>query len=217
MATRRRHGDAGRVGDRETGNDLVLALSDPTMGGTALARSSYGSVSIARDPLMYTDVKVSLLFHREEDGAKNLLTLSGGNFRTSGTIDLGGGNLLRNHSVIQMEAGSFKAAYIMAGTAHTGALSTLEYFEETMFPFGPGRIASVAVARWSRQDGPPLDALFSSRYEWDGDATLDEPQTRQFRSHARLDGLSFGSRYEGVVRRFTGTAQQPNPFVVRAP
>ncbi|GHF33193.1 hypothetical protein E5082_31910 [Streptomyces griseoluteus] len=80
---------------------------------------------------MYTDVKVSLLFHREEVEGKNLLSLANGTYRTAGTIDLGSGNVLRNNTVIQLvNEDRFNAVYVMNGTAQTGELENIEFFEE---------------------------------------------------------------------------------------
>src|SRR6266487_4292281 len=53
-------------------------------------------------PLLYTDVKVSLLFHREEGHGQNFLSLANGKYRSAGTIDLGQGNVLRNNTVITL-------------------------------------------------------------------------------------------------------------------
>jgi hypothetical protein len=176
------------------------AAGDPDTGEYEV-RLEYERVPKGWHPLMYTDVKVSLLFHRQEGRGKNFHTLADGRYTSAGTIDLGGGNLLRNNTVIELlDDRSFRAVYVMYGTAQTGELARMQSFEETMLPFGPGRIAALAVARWERTDGSELDALFSTRYEWDGDGHLEHPQFRKLEAEPSFDGTTFRSQYRGFIK-----------------
>jgi hypothetical protein len=186
----------------------------------------YETVPRDWDPLMYSDVKVSLLFHREEDGGQNFLSLADGRYRSAGTIDLGDGNVLRNNTVIEvLEPTVFRAVYVMYGTARTGRLTGIEHFEETMLPFGPGRVAAIAVARWRKEDGEPLDALFSTRYEFENGAALKRPQMRRMdaeptfetkgdNARGRLRHGTFRSRYNGVTRRLPPVVDEGGPYMV---
>jgi hypothetical protein len=56
------------------------------------------------------------------------------------------------------------------------------------------------VARWERTDGSELDALFSTRYEWDGDGQFEHPQFRKLEADPSFDGTTFKSRYQGFIK-----------------
>src|SRR5260370_7696428 len=136
---------------------------------------------------MYTDMKVSLLFLKEEEGGQNFITLAGGHYTSAGTIDLGDGNVLRNNTSIQMlDDRTFKAVYVMYGTAQLGELGELEHFEETMLPMGPGRVAALALARWKRPRGEPVDAMFSTRYHFASERSLSAVHVPRIHAHPQF-------------------------------
>jgi hypothetical protein len=177
---------------------------------------NYKTVPAGWDPLMYTDVKVSLLFLKEEQGATNFLSLTGGKYTSSGSIDFGDGNYLRNNTTIEVVDGNkIRAVYVMYGTAKTGRLSSMEFFEETLLPFGPGRIAALAVARWKTADGKPLDAIFSTRYDFDKKHSLKQSQVRRIEARPSFDKLTsrFSSTYQGRVLPIPNLVNRAGPYI----
>jgi len=182
--------------------------------GDYTVRLEYTHVPHGWHPLMYTDVKVSLLFLKEQDQGQNFLSLTGGHYTSAGTIDLGAGNILRNNTVINLtDKNHFTAVYVMHGTAHTGDLSTMEYFEETMLPFGPGRIAALGIARWKTKDGKPLDGLFSTRYMFDQKHRLNRPQMRRIEAKPSLREMTFASTYTSLVRALPRLVEEGGPYI----
>jgi len=189
----------GVINDQEFSADGT-ATGDPDTGEYEV-QLDYERVPAGWHPLMYTDVKVSLLFHREEGDGKNFLTLAGGRYTSAGSIDLGDGYVLRNNTMIELlDKHSFRAVYVMYGTAVTGELTGFDEFEETMLPLGPGKIAALAIARWPRADGTSLDAMFSTRYQLANGGRLHRPQFRKMEAEPSFDGRSFRSRYRGFIR-----------------
>jgi hypothetical protein len=93
--------------------------------------------------------------------------------------------------------------YVMYGTARTGDLAGIERFEETMMPYGPGRIAALAIARWRRKDGSSLDAIFSTRYEFGEEFGLEHPQFRRLEAKPVFEDGTFRCSYTGVIRPLT--------------
>lgn len=209
-------------------NDEEFAASGEASGdpesGEYDVRLDYENVPNDWDPLMYTDVKVSLLFHREEEGGRNFLTLANGTYRSAGTIDLGDGNVLRNNTVIELLGDNrFRAVYVMYGTAKTGPLEGIEFFEETMLPFGPGRVAALALARWRKEGGEDLDALFSTRYEFDHSNRLDRPQFRRLEAAPTFEATAkeqerakagcFSCRYQGLIRALPPAVDERGAYI----
>jgi hypothetical protein len=189
------------------------AAGDPDTGEYEV-RLEYEHVPEGWHPLMYTDVKVSLLFHREEGRGKNFLTLADGRYTSAGTIDLGGGNILRNNTMIELlDERTFRAVYVMYGTAQTGELTRMHHFEETMLPLGPGRVAALALARWERKDGSELDALFSTRYQWSGGGQLAHPQFRKLEAEPSFDGKTFRSSYRGFIKHLPAAVEEGGPYI----
>jgi Green fluorescent protein len=184
------------------------ASGDPATGDYKV-HLDYKSVPKGWDPLMYTDVKVSLVFLKEEGGGKNFLAVTGGRYTSAGSIDFDDGNYLRNHTTIEVEGNRIKAVYVMHGSAKTGALATMEFFEETMIPFGPGRIAAVGLARWKAHSGELLDAIFSTRYDFDKKFSLAVPQVRRIEAQPTFDKSSrrFSSSYRGKVAALPGAVR----------
>jgi hypothetical protein len=174
----------------------------------------YKSVPPGWDPLMYTDVKVSLLFLKEEGKAQNFLRLANGNYTSAGTIDLGDGNVLRNNTRISLlDKRTFVAVYVMYGTAHTGELSSMEFFEETLLPFGKGRIAALGLARWKRPDGTDLDAMFSTQYYLENGSQLAHPQVRRIEAKPNFQEGRFASTYVGKVRLLPRIIEEGGPYI----
>jgi hypothetical protein len=196
-------------------NDEEFAATGEVAGdpeaGRFRARLAYEHVPANWHPIMYTDVKAGLLFYREVGLGQNFLSLADGTYTAAGHIDLGGGALLRNHAVIELlDEHTFRAAYVMHGIAPTGPLAALEHFEETMIPMGPGRVGAVAFARWKREDGSDLDAMFSTRFDFPNKATLAGSQLRTIVASPRFEfdetgsdlrrGGTFTCEYDAVVR-----------------
>jgi hypothetical protein len=199
-------------------NDEEFAAEGDASGnpstGEYRVRLEYQHVPKGWHPLMYTDVKVSLLFLREEGEGQNFLSLAGGKFTSAGTIDLGDGNVLRNNTNIQLiDERTFSAVYVMYGTAQIGELTDMTYFEETMLPWGPGRIAALGLARWHARDGRDIDALFSTRYAFDGRNQLKRPQMRRIEASAKMERMTFASTYEGIVRSLPRAVEEGGPYV----
>lgn len=201
MRAKTLHGEVritGIINDEEFAAEGEAEGSPET--GEYSVRLAYERVPTGWHPLMYTDVKVSLLFLREEKGGQNFLTLAGGSYRSAGSIDLGEGNLLRNNTDIRMIGNdTFRAVYVMHGTAHTGELTGMDYFEETMLPFGDGKVAALALARWSRREGDPVEAIFSTRYMFDSGRQLEHPQFRRVEAQPSFTDMVFESRYQAYV------------------
>jgi hypothetical protein len=193
------------------------AAGDPVTGRYQVTLN-YTSIPKGWHPFMYTDVKVSLLFLKEEGGAQNFLSLANGVYQSAGTIDLGNGNLLKNNTNIRMlNKNRFTAVYVMCGTAHTGDLNQMEFFEETLLPFGPGRIAAIAMARWKSRSGEVFDALFSTRYIFDSKKELKRPQFRRVNANATLKasktGGTFRASYTGFVRPLPRGVEEGGPYI----
>lgn len=190
------------------------AVGDPESGEYTV-RLEYERVPRGWDPLLYTDVKVSLLFHREEQEGRNLLSVTGGSYRTSGSIDLGNGNLLRNNTMIEMvDDETFRAVYVMYGTAQTGKLQDIEFFEETMIPFGKGKIAALALARWKTTDGKDLDAIFSTKYVLSNEeAALEGAQFRRMEAHPTFDGRTFQCSYNGYIQNLPRFVEKKGAYI----
>jgi hypothetical protein len=186
-------------------NDCEFSAEGSTEGdastGEYKVRLDYKSVPKGWDPLMYTDVKVSLIFLKEENDGLNFLSLAGGKYTSSGSIDFGDGNSLRNNTMIEVQGSRIRAVYVMYGTAKTGDLGGMEFFEETMVPFGPGRIAALGLARWRTRAGEPLDAIFSTRYDFSPKKSLSRPQVRRIEPRPSFDKsrACFDCTYRGRV------------------
>jgi hypothetical protein len=86
---------SGNVKDEEFSAAGEAAGSPET--GEFRVRLDYRHVPSGWHPHMYPDVKVSLLFLREEDGGQNFLTLAGGQYTSAGTIDVGDCNVPQQH------------------------------------------------------------------------------------------------------------------------
>lgn len=199
-------------------NDEEFSASGEASGdsstGEYTVRLEYAHIPKGWHPIMYTDVKVSLLFLREQDQGQNFLTLTGGRYTSAGTIDLGGGNILRNNTVIKLiDETHFTAVYVMHGTAQTGELSTMEHFEETMLPWGPGRIAALGIARWKTVHGKQIDGLFSTRYMFDEKYRLGRPQVRRIEAKPSLREMTFGSTYTSFVRALPRLIEDGGPYI----
>lgn len=189
------------------------ASGDPSTGEYRV-RLEYAHIPTGWHPLMYTDVKVSLLFLKEEEHGRNFLNLTGGSYTSAGTIDFGDGHVLRNNTNIRLlDQRTFRAVYVMYGTARMDELVGMEYFEETMLPFGPGRIAALAIARWNTRSGQPLDAIFSTRYNFDPKYRLDRPQMRRIEAKPSLDRMTFSSTYTGRVRHLPRLIEEGGPYI----
>jgi hypothetical protein len=174
----------------------------------------YSSIPKGWHPFLYTDPKVGLLFLREEEQGRNLLTLARGIYTASTTIDLGEGNLLRNNAVIRMvDANRFVASYAMYGTSRIEALIGMDYLEETMLPMGPGRIAALAIARWSTADGGKIDAILSTRYTFDVQHRLDRPQIRRIEVQPDLQANTFTARFTGSARSLPRLIEEGGPYI----
>lgn len=199
-------------------NDVEFSAEGEASGNPATGEYSvtlrYNQIPDGWHPLMYTDVKVSLLFLREERGAKNFLSIAKGTYRSAGHIDFGEGNVLSNHTSIRMiDAKRFSAVYVMNGRAHTGELTGMDFFEETMLPFGSGKIAALAIARWTRRDGSKLDAIFSTRYTFDPKYSLDRAQVRRIEAKPTLKANVFSSEYTAFVRQLPRGADDGGPYI----
>lgn len=199
-------------------NDVEFSAAGEASGDAATGeyRVELRYAGIPKDwhPFMYTDVKVSLLFLREEENGKNFHTLADGIYTSAGTIDLGGGNVLRNNTVIRMvDANTFTAVYVMYGTARMDELVSMEYFEETMLPWGPGRVAALGIAQWKTQQGDSVDALFSTRYHFDPQYRLDRPQVRRIEAKPALNGTTFSSTYRAFVRPLPRIIEEGGPYI----
>jgi hypothetical protein len=193
--------------------------------GRFRARLDYEHVPVGWHPIMYTDVKAGLLFYREEGLGQNFLSLAGGTYTAAGHIDLGQGDLLRNHAVIELlDDHTFRAAYVMHGTARTGPLTTLEHFEETMIPMGPGHVGAVAFARWKKQDGRDLDAMLATRFDFPNGAILPGAQRRRLSASPRFEphesaegtmrrGGTFTCEYDALVRDLPSVAAEVEALV----
>ena len=202
----------GIINDEEfsaTGN----AEGDPESGRYRVTLK-YQSVPKGWHPYLYTDVKVSLLFLKEEGGGKNFLSLTGGVYQSAGTIDLGNGNLLKNNTKIRMiDKKRFTAVYVMSGTAHTGEVGPMEFFEETMLPVGPGQIAALGLARWKTGEGETIDAIFATRYLFDRKHQLEQPQFRRIEAAAGLKASTFSATYSSFVRPLARAVEEGGPYI----
>lgn len=198
-------------------NDEEFAAEGQAFGnpetGEYEVQLEYNHIPRDWDPLMYSDVKVSLLFHRQEGQGRNLLTLADGRYTSAGTIDFGMGNVLRNNTVIETSGDTFRAVYVMYGTARIGALRRMVHFEETMLPYGEGRIAALALARWETETGEPLDALFSTRYELGNGARLRRAQVRVMEAEPTVDGTTFRSTYRGSIRHLPAVVEDREAYI----
>lgn len=190
------------------------AAGDPETGEYQV-HLEYEQVPRDWDPILYTDAKVGLLFQKEDDNSKNMHSLTDGNFLASGIIDLGRGNFLRNNASIKMlDNETFVADYVMHGTAKTGVLNNIDFFEETMVPFGDGVIAGMALARWKTADGNNLDAIFSTRYTLDNKSqTLTGPQLRRLDAHPRCNGSVFDCDYRGQLQALPRLVERQAPYI----
>jgi hypothetical protein len=190
------------------------ATGNPSTGEYSV-KLDYTDVPKGWHPLMYTDVKVSLLFLKEEDGGKNFLSLANGTYTSAGSIDFGEGYVLRNNTNIRMvDDSTFQAVYIMTGTAQMDELTNLQFFEETMLPMGPGKIAALAIARWQCRNDEPLEAIFSTRYNFDSQARLDRPQVRRIEANPTMEGMrNFSSTYTGFVRQLPRMVEEGGPYI----
>jgi hypothetical protein len=187
------------------------ASGNPSTGEYKV-RLDYTNIPKGWHPFMYTDVKVSLLFLREEDGGTNFLNLTAGTYKSAGTIDLGDGNILRNNTNIKRTgSNTFVAVYVMNGTAHIDELVGMDYFEETMLPFGPGRIASLAIAQWKTKR-KPVEALFSTRYLFEEKYRLDRAQFRRIEATPQFDGKSFTCTYKAFVKALP-KVEEGGPYI----
>lgn len=209
-------------------NDTEFSASGEASGnpstGEYKVHLDYENVPDGWHPLMYTDVKVSLLFLREENGAKNFLSLADGTYRSAGTIDFGDGYNLRNHTSISMiDQSTFRAVYVMTGTARMDELTDMEYFEETMIPMGQGRVAALALARWTCRREEPLDAMFATMYTFKNGNTLDQPQVRRIEASPNFEinqeesqeRKRFSSNYTGMVTQIPRprSVEEGGPYV----
>ena len=169
--------------------------------GEFMVRLDYTNFPKGWHPFMYMDVKVGLLFLKEICEGQNLLSLAEGNYTAAGSIDLGNGNMVRNHARIKMlDKDTFNAVYLMHGIAHTGELLAMEYFEETMLPMDNGVVAALGIARWKTKEGKPLDAMLSTKYNFDPKLRLKRAQFRRIEATPKLEGMSFTCTYKGFVQ-----------------
>ena len=175
---------------------------------------NYKNIPKGWNAFMYTDVKVSLLFLKEDGKSQNFLTLTGGTYKSAGAIDLGGGNFLRNNTDIRLlNDSTFVAVYVMYGTAHLPELTGMSFFEETMLPFGPGRIAALGLARWPAADGSAVDAMFSTQYFFDSKRQLMRPQIRRIEARPSFKKGTFSSTYNGIVNVLPRMVEEGGPYI----
>ena len=202
----------GVINDEEFAADGDVSGNPST--GEFRVRLDYNHIPAGWHPHMYIDVKVGLLFLREEDGGQNFLTLSKGKYRSTGSIDLGGGFSIRNNAEIAMrDEHSFIANYAMFGVAHLGELAELEHFEETMLPMGPGQIAAIALARWKRPGAEPVDAVFATRYRLSEPITLGAVQVRRLHAEPSVRGKRFECTYTAFVRALPHLVETGGPYI----
>jgi hypothetical protein len=174
------------------------ASGDPTTGEWRL-QLDYSHFPANWHPFLYIDAKIGLLFVKEHEGCKNLLSLADGAFRASTTIDFGGGYLLRNNALIErLSDEHFRASYLMHGTTRVPELMSVESFEEVMVPLGDGRIAGMAVARW-RGEREAVEAVMCTRYSYDTLRGLDRMQLRRFEAKPALADMTFSADYHAEV------------------
>lgn len=191
----------GAINDEEfgaTGN----ATGDPQTGKWHL-RLDYSNFPANWHPFLYVDAKVGLLYYREHEGGKNMLSLAGGSFRASSTIDLGHGFILHNNAEIKRVTQThFRASYLMYGTIRTFELTEVESFQEIMVPVGPGRVAGLALARW-RGGVEKLEAIMSTRYDFEPVGSLDQTQLRVLTAEPSLTGRTVEIGYRTEVAPFS--------------
>jgi len=189
------------------------ASGDPATGDYRLSLE-YDEIPPGWHPFAYVDPKVGLLFHREEDGGRNLLSLADGTYRSAGTLDLGEGNFLHNNAHIRMTgATTFEASYMMFGTAHLHELAAVDYFEETMLPMGPGRLGGLALTRWSGRNKEVIDGFLATRYQMASKRGLDRPQLRRFEAKPSLKGNVFTCEFNGYVRALPRMVEAGGPYI----
>ena len=175
---------------------------------------NYENIPKGWHPFMYVDIKASLLFLREEAKGQNFLSLNGGVYRSAGTIQFGDGNILHNHTNIRMlNDRKFTAVYYMQGTAHTGRILGLEYFEETMLPMGNGNIAALAIAKWKSENQKPLTAMLATRYIFDEKKSLKQPQFRRIEAKPKLDKNVFSCTYIGYVKPLPRVVEKGGAYI----
>jgi hypothetical protein len=191
----------GAINDEEFGA-TGSASGDPQTGQWHL-RLDYSNFPANWHPFLYVDAKVGLIYYREHEGGRNMLSLSDGSFRASSTIDLGHGFILRNNAEIKKVSQThFRASYLMYGTIRTFELTEIESFQEIMVPAGPGRVAGLALARW-RGGVEKLEAIQSTRYDFETARTLDQTQLRVLTAEPSLSRHTVEIDYRTEVAPFS--------------
>lgn len=201
-------------------NDEKFEAEGDAQGNTETGeyslRLNYDHIPRNWHPTLYSDPKVGLLFQREEGRGQNYLSLTGGTFRSSGFIELGEGFLLRTTAVIRLlDQRTFQAVYAMYGTAHTGDLTGLDFFEETMLPFGPQQVVGLGLSRWRRGDGSTLDGVSLTRYHFDSGPGLRGPQVRRVDLSPEFDKRrgAFSGKFRGHVKALPRLVEEGGPYI----
>jgi hypothetical protein len=188
--------------------------SGDTSTGDFRVKLEYTHIPKGWHPLMYMDVKVGLLFLREEGQGQNLLSLADGSYTSAATIDLGDGNIVRNNAVIKRTGETvFIANYAMFGTAHISELVSMEHFEETMLPLGSGRIGALGLTRWKTADGKVVDGLSMTKYKFDEKRQLGRPQVRKLEAKPTVRGMTVETHYTSFVRHLPRPIEDAGPYI----
>ncbi len=142
----------------------------------------------------------TLLFMQENEGAANLLRLTGGFYRVMRIIDLGGGNYLDCIWEKQRVDNKIVTSGSVRGQVHIPAIVAALNMRETLAHLDQGVIVGEFRTTFVTQDSGSIEPRVHGLYIYDTRRQMPSKQVRTADVEAVKDGLRFNISYKVCVQ-----------------
>lgn len=198
------HGDfEARINDIDFCATLVA--HDDLSKGELIGEMTFSKIPQGWHPLAQTQASISFsnaLFALEEGGARNLLSLAGGNFRAERSLKFDDGNIVHVTADVHRAGDTdIRGRFTLNGTAAVPSdLVSVGPYEEVMKPRGPGIIVGEYTAEAMRKSGGAFLFKVNTIYSFDSRAELQGSQLRRVEGEASVTDLNLHFNYRATVK-----------------
>lgn len=193
-------GNVNAVAFSATGGGRCDTASGRIAFGVEFSRLARGSHPLAN---LLGVLIIPTVFGREHEGAQNLMSLTGGNFRFTQVMTAKGVSVTSEGSMSRTGDGEVTWRSNAEGTVRLADVSAIEPFSAVMLPRKAGHVVDVLSIPLVRR-GRRLIVHAVRDFRFTPRATLAQPQIRHITVKPKVDRLSVGVSITSDIFPFPG-------------
>jgi|GEM_PF-6037935 len=182
-------GTGESTGDRNLGNPSVTIKYSRIPKGSNVLGNFISIINM-----------LSTLLSKEIPPAKGFLSLTGGNYGFSRSVEGPNVSLFSSGSMQRVDANNLVLRSRITGKINQAPTATVERWEGVQLPDGPGRVREVMILP-VRSNGKEVETVYVvTNYNFDPSVSLPSLQVREIEIQPQLSELRLDAKFSASIR-----------------